>query len=61
MGRDRAQLHFGHDRQPEGCRLSSSRRLFERARQHPRLGHAAAAGLSVDIADVATAGAFRGR
>ena len=52
MGRDRAQLHLGHHRQPEGRRLSPSRRLSERARQHPRLGHAAAPGLSVDLADV---------
>ena len=52
VGRDRPQLHLGHDRQPEGRGLSPSRRLSERARQHPRLGHAAASGLSVDPADV---------
>ena len=52
MGRDRAQLHLGHHRQPEGRRLSPPRRLSERARQHPRLGHAAAPGLSLDLADV---------
>ena len=52
MGRDRAQLHLGHHRQSQGRRLSPSRRLSERDRQHPRLGHAAAPGLSVDPADV---------
>ena len=49
---DRAQLHVGHDRQSEGRRLPSSRRLPECAVQHHRLGHAAAFGLSVDVADV---------
>ena len=34
--RDRAELHLGHDRQPEGRRLSPSRRLSERARQRAR-------------------------
>ena len=52
MGGDRAQLHVGHDRQSEGRRLPSSRRVPERAVQHHRLGHAAALGLSVDPADV---------
>ncbi len=52
VGRNRAQLHLGHDRQPERRRLSPSRRLPERARQRPCLGHAAAPGLSVDLADV---------
>ncbi len=52
MGRDRAQLYLGHDRQPERRRLSPSRRLPERTRQYPCLGHAAAPGLSVDPADV---------
>ena len=52
VGRDRAQLHLGHHRQSEGRRLSPSRRLSERARQHSCLGHAAASGLSVDPADV---------
>jgi hypothetical protein len=33
MGRDRAQLHLGHDRRSQGRRLSSSRRLSERDRQ----------------------------
>jgi hypothetical protein len=32
--------------------LSPPRRLSECARQHPRLGHAASSGLSVDLADV---------
>ena len=37
---------------PKGRRLSPSRRLSERARQRPGLGHAAAPDLSVDPADV---------
>ncbi len=52
MGRDRAQLHVGHDRQPEGRRLPPSRRVPQRAVEHRRLGHAAAFGLPVDAADV---------
>ena len=52
VGGDRSQLHLGHDRQPERCRLSSPRRLSERARQRPGLGNAATPGLSVDVADV---------
>ena len=52
MGRDLAQLHVGHHRQSEGRRLPPSRRVPERAVQHPRLGHAAARGVPVDAADV---------
>ena len=49
---DRAQLHLGHHRQPQGRRLPPSRRLPERGRQHARLGHGPASGLSLDAADV---------
>ena len=52
VGRDRAQLHLGHHRQSQGRRLPPPRRLPERARQHPRLEHAAARRVPVDAADV---------
>ncbi len=42
----------GHDRQSQGRRLPSPRRLPQRAVEHHRLGHAAAFGLPVDAADV---------
>ena len=52
MERDLAQLHVRHHRQSKGRRLSSPRRVFERAVEHHRLGHAAPRRLSVDAADV---------
>src|SRR6185312_6427982 len=52
MGCDRAQLHLGHHRQSQGCRLSSSRRLPQRHRQRAGLEPAATSGLSLDLADV---------
>ena len=52
VGRDLAQLHVRHHRQPERRRLPSSRRLSERAVQHHRLGHAPAHRLPVDAAAV---------
>ena len=52
MERDRAELHLGHDRQPERRRLPSSRRLSERARQRDHVRARPAFGLSLDPADV---------
>ena len=52
MAGDRAQLHLGHDRQPQGGGLPSSRRASERGRQRAGLEHAAVPDLSVDPADV---------
>jgi len=52
MAGDLAQLHLGHHRQSEGRGVSPPRRLPERRRQHPGLGHAAAFGVPVDAADV---------
>ena len=63
MGRDRAQLHVRHDRQPEGRRLSPSRRISQRARQRARVEHAARI-RSISgrcRCSIATAGASRGR
>src|SRR5436190_1525970 len=40
MERDLAQLHLGHDRQPQRRGLPSPRRLSERHLQHRDLGHA---------------------
>jgi fatty-acyl-CoA synthase len=37
---------------PKGVVYHPPRRLSQRARQHPRLGHAAVPGLSLDLADV---------
>ena len=52
MGRDRAQLHLGHDRRSQGRRLPPSRRQSARGRQHRHRRHRAPSGLSVDAADV---------
>ncbi len=52
VGRHLAQLHFRHDGQPQGRRLSLPRRVPERDQQHPRLVDAEAPRLSVDAADV---------
>ena len=52
MERDRAELHLGHDRQPERRRLSPPRRLSERARQRDHVRARPAFGLSLDPADV---------
>ncbi len=52
VGRDRAELHQRHHRQPEGRRLPPPRRGDQRDLQHPRVGHAQARGLPVDAADV---------
>ena len=52
VGCDLAELHVGHHRRSEGRGVSSSRRAPERDQQRPRLGHAAARGVSVDAADV---------
>ena len=52
VGGDLAQLHLRHHRQPEGRGLPPPRRLPERRRQHPGLGHAAPRGVPVDAADV---------
>ena len=52
MGRDRAELHLGHDRRSEGRGLPPSRRVSECAQQYPRMGHAQARGLPVDPAAV---------
>ncbi len=52
MGRDRAQLHLGHDRRPEGRRLPSSRREPARRRQRRHRRHRPPSGLSLDAADV---------
>ncbi len=49
---DLAQLHLGHDGQPEGGGLLAPRRLPERRRQPAHLEHAAAGRLSLDAADV---------
>ena len=48
----RPQLHQRHDRQPQGRRLSSSRRGADVLRQRACHGHGPAPGLSVDAADV---------
>ena len=45
---DLAQLHLGHHGAAEGRRLPPPRRLSERDRRHPGLGHGAAPGLSLD-------------
>ena len=52
VGRDRAQLHLGHDRQPQGRRLPPPRRGPHVLREHARDAHGQAPGLSVDAADV---------
>ena len=52
MGCDLAQLHLGHDRQSQRRRAASPRRLSQRDRQSHGLEHAAAPGLSLDLADV---------
>ena len=49
---DRAQLHLGYHRQPEGRGLPPPRRAPERGRQRAGLGHGALPGLPVDPADV---------
>ena len=52
MERHLAQLYERHDRQPQGRRLSPSRRGADVLRQHHRHQHGAASGLSLDAADV---------
>ena len=52
MGRDRAQLHLGHHRQPEGRGLPPSRRRADGLQQHHPRRHGQAPRLSVDAADV---------
>ena len=52
MERDRAELHLGHDRQPQGRGDASPRRLPERSFECRDLGDAAPLGLPVDAADV---------
>ena len=52
MGRDRAQLHLGHHRRPEGRGLSPPRRAPAGARQYRHLRHGQASGVSLDAADV---------
>ena len=63
MGRDRAQLHLGHHRRSEGRRLSPSRRVSARGRQHPhRRAWASIRSICGRCrCSTATAGAFRGR
>jgi len=52
MERDFAQLHLGHDRQPQGRGLPSPGRLSECDLQHRDLGHAASLRIPLDPADV---------
>ena len=52
MGRDSAQLHFGHDRRSQGRGLSSSRREPARRRQRRHRRHRPPSRLSLDTADV---------
>ena len=52
VGGDRAQLHLGHDRQPEGRRLSPPRRAPDVLRQYGGGRHGQASRLSLDAADV---------
>src|SRR6266487_753468 len=52
MAGDRAELHVGHHRQPEGCRAAPSWRISERLWQRTDLRPVAPQRLSVDAADV---------
>ena len=63
MGRDRAQLHLGHDRRSQGRRLPSSRRQSARRRQHPHRPTSAAIRSICGRCrcSIATAGASPGR
>ena len=52
MAGDRAELHVGHDREPEGRRAAPPRRLSECLRQCAHVRVVAAQCLSLDAADV---------
>ena len=52
VGRDRAQLHLGHDRQPQGRGHAPPRRLPQCGEQRDQLAAAAPRDLPVDAADV---------